>query len=832
MGVVAAQLQAVVSVQGADKAKSDLEEVGESVNKTGGFLKDSLGNALGFASNVAGQALGFLKDQFVDSVKIAMDHQQVMAQTAQAIRSTKDASGETASSIDNLADSLSHVTEFSHDTIQSGENLLLTFTGIGKDVFPETTQAMLDLSQATGQDMKSSAIQLGKALNDPLTGMNALARVGVSFSSQEKEQIKTMMAHKDVMGAQKVMLKELETEFGGSATAAGKTFAGQVQILKNNFEDLKEKIGTAILPILSSLMSAVSTQVLPLLEKFSDWFTTTALPPIQRFASFLADHIGPAFKALTSNSQIAVPILAGLGAIVASVLVPAFAAWAIEVIAATWPFIAIGVAVAGLVAIFMHFYNTNAGFRDFINGIGKALQQFGAWIMNSVGAAIKFLTPYFQQAGAAIAQFGNDIQQRAGPAIKNLQAAMQSAMSFISAIWNAVWPSLADVLHGVWDQIVGVVKIAWALLSGIIKIGLDILGGNWGQAWEDFKTMLAGVWDGIKQYVKGGIEALVGMFRPLLVAIANIPGPIGDMAKKVLGSFDSMNQGVKQSTGDMKTQAALHVAKMHEQIVSKLEVTRQEVIRKIQETSDPVQKKFLEMKEKSIEHMEQMHEQAASKALATRNAVVNHMQNMQDQVVGHSIIPDMVNSVVAWFAQLPGRVLGGLQSFASFVLGIFNNLAGSMVSSGADMINNFINGLDSASGGLIAKAQSIASSVASILHFSKPDTGPLRDADQWMPDMMSLLASGIEQNMSKVKNASLNVAATIANPNNQSSFAGPSTGGLGGLSVVPSSVSQGATPINITVQSAPVYLDGKALSQGILGPLVNQIRSGTGTFNY
>ncbi|MGH2478108.1 MAG: phage tail protein, partial [Ktedonobacteraceae bacterium] len=230
-----------------------------------------LANALSFAAgqaifNAVGDAVTFLKNQTMDAIHAAIDHQQILAQTVQALKSTKAASGETASSIDDLANSLSQVTPFSEDAIAQTENLELTFTNIGKNVFPQATQAILDVSQAMHQDLQSSAIQVGKALGDPLTGMTALQRIGVTFTAQEKEQIKTMMAHNDVMGAQKIILKELNTEFGGSAEAAGKTLGGALDILKNKFEDLKIKVGTAVMPILADLMSFVSDKVFPIFE--------------------------------------------------------------------------------------------------------------------------------------------------------------------------------------------------------------------------------------------------------------------------------------------------------------------------------------------------------------------------------------------------------------------------------------------------------------------------------------------------------------------------------------------------------------------------------------
>src|SRR5581483_10583052 len=251
--------------------------VSQTVKETSGGFKSMLSNALSFVSGqvvfqAVGEAIGFLKNQTVDAIREAIAHQQVLAQTVQVLKSTKDASGETSTSLAALAESLSQLTPDSEDAIEQVENLELTFTNIGKSVFPQATQAILDVSQSMGQDLKSSAIQVGKALGDPLTGMTALQRIGVTFTDTEKQQIKTMMAHNDIIGAQKIILHELTTEFGGSAEAAGKTLGGALDILKNKFEDLKIKVGTAVLPILANLVGLVSNDILPAFDHLGDVF--------------------------------------------------------------------------------------------------------------------------------------------------------------------------------------------------------------------------------------------------------------------------------------------------------------------------------------------------------------------------------------------------------------------------------------------------------------------------------------------------------------------------------------------------------------------------------
>src|SRR5260221_12124398 len=228
------------------------------------------------AFDMAKEGVRKLGEQIGDVIKVTEAHQFVAAQTNQVLKSTHDVSGMTADSLNELAASLSETTDFSHDTVQGGENLLLTFTNIGKGVFPQATRSILDVSQAMGQDLKSSAIQVGKALGDPLTGMTALQRSGVTFSATEKEQIKTMMAHNNIIGAQKVILKELSTEFGGSAQAAAKTFGGQMQILKNTFEDFKIKIGTQLMPVLTQFLGWLTGSGIPALEKIGSTIGTVA----------------------------------------------------------------------------------------------------------------------------------------------------------------------------------------------------------------------------------------------------------------------------------------------------------------------------------------------------------------------------------------------------------------------------------------------------------------------------------------------------------------------------------------------------------------------------
>jgi phage-related minor tail protein len=153
-----------------------------------------------------------------------MHAQQVQAQLNAVLKSTGGVAGITAIQVNAYAEVMSKVTMFDDEAIVSAQSMLLTFTNIGSSVFPSATSAVLDMSQALGQDLQSSAIMLGKALQNPIMGVTALRRVGVNFTEEQQELIKFLVESGQLEEAQALILKELKTEFGGSAEAAGKTF--------------------------------------------------------------------------------------------------------------------------------------------------------------------------------------------------------------------------------------------------------------------------------------------------------------------------------------------------------------------------------------------------------------------------------------------------------------------------------------------------------------------------------------------------------------------------------------------------------------------------------
>lgn len=433
-----------------DQATNVLKGIGSTA---GGILKAGLLAGVAGATALAG-GLAFC-------VKEAMESQKVQAQLASVLKSTGGAAGVTADMANDLANSLSGVTTFEDDAILSGENMLLTFTNIGKDVFPAATQAILDMSTATGQDLTGSAVQLGKALNDPIAGISALSRVGVTFTEDQKKMIEGMVEAGDVAGAQTVILEELQKEFGGSAVAAGETFSGQLTILKNSLGNVAEEIGGALLP---SLTGFVTTGVLPFVQQYGP-----------QIAAWFSQNLPVAIQTLTDFFNIILlPVITAVWSFISTVLLP-------FLINEVYPWLQVNLPIA--IQTLSNFWNTVLlpalqTIWGFISGTLIPLLQnvVFPWLKEHIPAAISTLATFWNTILLpALQGIWNFISTSLIPIFldivtwlaTNIPPAIQTLSDFwnntlypaIYAIWNFFYNSIVPVFRDVviWlrDTIVG-----------------------------------------------------------------------------------------------------------------------------------------------------------------------------------------------------------------------------------------------------------------------------------------------------------------------------------------------------------------------------------------
>jgi hypothetical protein len=187
------------------------------------------------------------------------------------------------------------------ETIKLTQSKLLTFKELAGSAdeaggaFDRATMAALDLAAAGFGSAETNATQLGKALQDPIKGLTALTRSGVTFTKQEKENIKTLVESGQTLKAQDLILQAIETQVGGTAQATAKAS----DKMKLAFENVYETVGEALLPVFDELANEVialtpeiSKALTPVFMQLADVFRKDVIPLIKEFTSWLASPQG------------------------------------------------------------------------------------------------------------------------------------------------------------------------------------------------------------------------------------------------------------------------------------------------------------------------------------------------------------------------------------------------------------------------------------------------------------------------------------------------------------------------------------------------------------
>ena len=204
-----------------------------------GRANKSLRKFAGSITAIAGLSGAGILALTTQSLRLFQTQENAEKKLGAVLKATGFAAGFSLKEMKKYASGLQSMTGMGDEVILGTQAIIATFKGIKGDAFKEATVAALDMAAVMGTDAKSGAIQLGKALNDPTTGISSLTRVGVVFTKQQKEQIKNLQKSGDLMGAQAIILKELKSEFGGAAAALNNPW----KQMQANLGDSLESVG-------------------------------------------------------------------------------------------------------------------------------------------------------------------------------------------------------------------------------------------------------------------------------------------------------------------------------------------------------------------------------------------------------------------------------------------------------------------------------------------------------------------------------------------------------------------------------------------------------------
>lgn len=332
--------------------------------------KFSYGMKKAFVPAAAGlAALGAAGAKFVAAGEQAATSNARIRQIADSMGLFGEASDQVAEKLVKQAEATARLTGVDQNQIKESQALLLTFADIAKSAdevggaFDRATQLTVDMAAAGFGSATDNAKQLGKALNDPIKGISALARSGVTFTDQEKEKIKTLVESGKLLEAQDMILGAIETQVGGTAEAT----ANSTDKMKVGFSQMAEQIGMALLPLVE-----------------------TVIPVIIGLFQFMADHTSLVIGLGIALGGVAVAIVAvnvAMKAYTAATMIAKAVTWLFNAALAANPIGLIIIAVAALVAIFVVLQKK-------FNIIGLAIQGLKAafdlawdgikWVINKI----------------------------------------------------------------------------------------------------------------------------------------------------------------------------------------------------------------------------------------------------------------------------------------------------------------------------------------------------------------------------------------------------------------------------------------------------------------
>lgn len=275
------------------------------LNNTASKISSGMSKAFG-ALGISLGAVAFVN--FTKNAIRAAEEVQVADQRLNQVTKSMNLFGDNTAAVTSRLSKFANQSELltgvTAETTKQIQATLMTFGSLAKTAdqvngsFDRATKAAIDLAAAGFGNATSNAIQLGKALNDPIKGLTSLTKSGVTFTEAERERIKVLVESNQIGEAQALILAAIEKQVGGTAEATVTSSAK----MEAAFGQIEDAVGLALLPVL---------------EQFSDWLSTNegqeTLQMIADAAHDVFTELANTAKWVIANKDWLLPLVAGVG---------------------------------------------------------------------------------------------------------------------------------------------------------------------------------------------------------------------------------------------------------------------------------------------------------------------------------------------------------------------------------------------------------------------------------------------------------------------------------------------------------------------------------------
>lgn len=239
-------VKAIISAQtsqfekGLKNAQSSINTMSKSIEGVQKLLKNA------FSVVGIGMSIKAVADFGKSCVQSATQAQKAFNILDNTVRATGADAWTSIGELENASKSLSDSTNYSVTEIQKMQSVLLGFTNITGEAFDGASEAVLDMATVMGMDLTSAVQTIGKALDDPITGLDSLRRQGFKFTDEQKAELGQLVKNGKQYEAQKIILDTLATSYGGAAAAGQDSFARQ----RHAVENFQDTLGGKLIPVM------------------------------------------------------------------------------------------------------------------------------------------------------------------------------------------------------------------------------------------------------------------------------------------------------------------------------------------------------------------------------------------------------------------------------------------------------------------------------------------------------------------------------------------------------------------------------------------------------
>ena len=453
----------------------------------------------GIAAGIYGLARGFqaLTEYISDSIGAAEKAESANARLDNVL--SQMGFSDASARLKEYAEALQFQIAVEDETIKAVQTKLATFGELTKTVgeaggaFDRATLAALDLAAAGFGSAESNAVQLGKALQDPIKGLTSLGRAGVTFTDAERDRIATLVESNKIGEAQAVVLDAIEKQVGGTAAAT----ADASDKMGLAWQEIQEEIGSALLPAFQDLTAWVVEDLVPAFREWWDDAGPKVTKAVEDLWSWITNDLMPALENMWETMQRDLfPVMRDLADL---------------------------------------FSDLFGDVMDFVNSLGDTGEA-----SDDTGGSLSWLSGIVQGLGYYVGW------------IKTVWTVLATYLRFVIGVWEAMWTAIQvvwDWIQNLHNAFVDLVTYLRNLYSELWNIGRQIIDGLLGglkAAWDTLSSW----WNNSVGGLISGAKSVLGIQSPSRV-FAEIGGDVVDGFRIGLQGLDGVSDEVAEKLGNL-----------------------------------------------------------------------------------------------------------------------------------------------------------------------------------------------------------------------------------------------------------------------------------------